>query len=90
MELASQRAEKHLREMIPASELRNHRVCFHIGDISVPSRDEVLEELYSDALMEGQVIDLTTGADDRMFAVIRVDRLSRPLVVPVDRIRRIT
>jgi hypothetical protein len=73
------------------SELRGRRVHFHIRDIHVPSPEEVLKELYGDSLVLGEVIDLTThGSDERAFAVVKVDRISRLLIVPVDRICGVT
>lgn len=73
------------------SELRGRTVHFHIGDIHVPSPDEVLQELYRNGVVQGEVIDLTTsGGDERLFAVVRVECVSRPLIVPVDRLCGVT
>jgi hypothetical protein len=77
--------------MTTPPELRGRRVRFRIGDIHVPSSDEVLAELYSERVLQGEVIDLTTSVtDERVFAVVKVDRVSRVLIVPVDRVSCVT
>jgi hypothetical protein len=73
--------------LMTTPEWRHRRVHFRIGDIYTPSAEEVLNELYGDALLEGEVVDLTTsGTDARRFAVVKVDEMSRLVIVPVDRI----
>jgi hypothetical protein len=68
--------------------LRHRLVHFSAADIYFPDLAKVLLELHRDKDIEGEVIDFSdsgTRKDD--FAVIKVDRISQPLLVPVDRLR---
>jgi hypothetical protein len=66
---------------------KNTRVHFHINDVYVPEPDRVLSELHGRDLICGRIIDLSDrGPEPGVFAVVQVDGLSQPVVVPVARI----
>ena len=70
-----------------ASALQNRNVCFLIGDAYVPQPAEILTELHGRDLLEGKVIDFSDrGSDRNAFAVIAVDGLTQPVVVPTAKI----
>jgi hypothetical protein len=49
---------------------------------------QVLMELHGKDQLEGKVIDVSdAGSDGEAFAVVEVQGLSQPVVVPVKRIR---
>ncbi len=67
--------------------LRHRLVHFRVGDVFIPEPQSVLAELYGEDLLQGRVLDLSdSGARREAFAVVRVDGVTRPVVVPVDRI----
>jgi hypothetical protein len=68
-------------------DLRNKYVSFHISDIYVPEPAEILEEMHGQDLLHGRIIDLSdSGAQRQAYAVVEVEALNRPVVVPVAKI----
>ena len=68
--------------------LRYRVVHFSAADIYFPDREKVVLELHRDQDIEGEVIDFSDdGGQKDAFAVIKVDRLLQPVLVPVDRLR---
>jgi hypothetical protein len=68
-------------------DLRNQRVIFRIGDIYFPDPEQVLFDLHGADLLEGKVADLSdNGSLKEAFAVIEVEGLDQPVIVPVDRL----
>jgi hypothetical protein len=88
---------------IASKQLTNVHTCpvsFQIKDIYVPDPaqillelhgNEVLQillELHGDDVLKGRIIDLSDSGQLRdAFAVVEVEGVSRPLVVPMDRIK---
>jgi hypothetical protein len=67
--------------------LRHRVVRFRPADIYFPEASKVLTELYNDEQLEGEVIDLSdSGMQKDVFAVIKVERVSQAVLVPVNRI----
>jgi hypothetical protein len=67
--------------------LRGKWVSFKIRDIYLPDSQQVLLELHGDDLRNGQVADLSdSGKVTGAYAVIEVDGLDQPVIVPVDRL----
>ncbi|HET6229336.1 MAG TPA: hypothetical protein VFE05_04600 [Longimicrobiaceae bacterium] len=63
------------------------RARFRIRDVHHPETRELLEALHGGDVLEGEVLDLSdSGLDPAVFAVIRVDRFDRPVVLPVERL----
>lgn len=75
-------------------------VSFQIKDIYVPEPTQILFELHGKKVLQillelhgndvlkGRIIDLSDSGPLRdAFAVVEVEGISRPLVVPMDRIK---
>jgi predicted ester cyclase len=67
-------------------ELRNRWVHFKVSDVHIPDADKVLFELYGDHLLQGQVMDISEAGKQGRFAVVKVDGLSTPVIISLDRI----
>lgn len=68
-------------------ELKDRWVNFRIRDVYLPDPRIVLEELFGSDLLQGRVLDLSdSGPAREAFAVVRVEGLNQPVVVPVNRI----
>jgi hypothetical protein len=69
-------------------ELRDRWIHFRISDVYIPDPEKLLIELYGNDLVQGKVIDLSdSGAQQGSFAVVQVEGLEQPVIVPVERIR---
>jgi hypothetical protein len=63
-------------------------VSFPIREIYLPNAEEVLLELHGNDLLQGRIIDYSDGgARDRTYAVISVEGLPHPVIVPVEILR---
>jgi hypothetical protein len=67
-------------------ELRNRWVHFKVSDVHIPNAEQVLRELYGDHLLQGQVMDISEGGKQGKFAVVKVDGISVPVIISLDRI----
>jgi len=68
-------------------DLKDRWVHFMIRDVFVPDPRAVLVELYGNDLLQGRVLDVSdSGARQEAFAVVRVDGLEQPVIVPIERI----
>jgi hypothetical protein len=68
--------------------VRNRWVNFQISDIYIPDPDQILKELHGKDLLQGKVIDVSDGGTQQeAFAVVEVEGLKQPVVVPMNRIR---
>jgi hypothetical protein len=68
-------------------ELRNQWVRFRIRDVYIPDPENLLLELHGNDLLQGRVIDLSdSGLQAEAFAVVEVEGISQPVIVPVGRI----
>ena len=65
-------------------------VEFRIADVYVPEPAQILVELHGKELLRGKIIDLSDadGVKDA-FAVVQVQGLLQPVVVPVKKLTRI-
>ena len=71
-----------------AADLRHRWVRFKVNDVCVPTPAEVLNDLFGDQVIEGEVVDLTgSGLPDQLFVVVRVESLPPLLIVPIGKIR---
>ena len=58
-----------------------------IRDVYVPDPLAVLTELYGSDLLQGLVLDVSdSGAKREAFAVVVVDGVKQPLIVPIEKI----
>ena len=67
-------------------ELRNRWVHFKVSDVHLPNAEMVLTELYGDHLLQGQVMDISEGGKKGKFAVVKVEGISAPVIISLDRI----
>jgi hypothetical protein len=71
--------------------VRNSWVTFRICDAYVPEPVQILMELHGKDQLEGKVVDVSdAGIQEEAFAVVEVQGLSQPVVVPVNHIREST
>ncbi|NOT62534.1 MAG: hypothetical protein HOP19_20200 [Acidobacteria bacterium] len=67
--------------------IRNEWVSFKIGDIYFPDPQQVAFERHKDDLLDGKVADLSDhGLLKEVFAVVEVEGIEQPVIVPVDRL----
>lgn len=67
--------------------LKGRWVRFKIRDIHLPSPEAVLKDLHEDDVITGRIVDVSdNGLEREAFAVVNVDNLSKPVVVPVARL----
>jgi hypothetical protein len=70
--------------------LRDQWVHFRILDVYHPDPTQVLMDLHANDILLGKVIDLSdSGMQKDAFAVVKVEALEDPLIVPVERILEI-
>ena len=68
-------------------DLRNQWVRFKICDVYHPDPAQVLSDLHGEDLLTGKVLDLSdSGMQKDAFAVVEVDGIEEPVIVPVERI----
>ena len=69
-------------------DVRNRWVNFQISDIYIPDPGQILNELHGKDLLQGKVIDVSdSGTQQEAFAVVEVEGLRQPVVVPMNCIR---
>ena len=70
--------------------MRNRWVHFRIYDVYVPEPVQILMELYGKDQFQGKIIDVSdSGSQNEAFAVVEVEGLSQPVVVPMKHIKGI-
>ena len=63
------------------------RVHFRIRDVYLPDPHDVVFKIHADDVLEGKIVDMSDGGTaDATYAVIEVDGINQPLIVPLDRI----
>jgi hypothetical protein len=81
-----QRSRRSRRQ--PSQNVRNRWVNFQISDVYIPDPAQILTELHGKDLLQGKVIDVSdSGTQQEAFAVVEVEGLKQPVVVPMNRIR---
>jgi hypothetical protein len=71
--------------------VRNSWVTFRICDAYVPEPAQILMELHGEDQLEGKVIDVSDASfQEEAYAVVEVEGLSQPVVVPVKHVREKT
>ena len=72
-------------------DLRNHLVHFKISDIFMPEPTFLLWQLHGNDLLHGKVLELSDSGDQRgAFAIVEVEGMEQPLIVPVEHILDVT
>jgi hypothetical protein len=66
----------------------NPWVQFRINDVYVPEPVQILMELHGTDLLQGKIIDVSNAdSPEEAFAVVEVEGLSQPVVVPMKHVR---
>lgn len=79
------------RRMRARMDLRNQWVRFRVCDVYLPDPSALLTDLYGNELLNGKVIDMSdSGTEDGVFAVVEVEGIRQPVIVPVQRILNVT
>jgi hypothetical protein len=64
--------------------VQNHWVSFRICDAYIPEPAQIIMELHGTDRLQGKVIDVSDGGNEKeRFAVVEVEGLSQPVVVPM-------
>ncbi|PWU14353.1 MAG: hypothetical protein C5B50_17390 [Verrucomicrobia bacterium] len=63
--------------------VKNRQVEFPLKDVYFPDKITVFEALHGETMIEGQMAQLTTGPEGEMFAVINLEHLDQPVLVPL-------
>jgi hypothetical protein len=64
--------------------VRNRWVHFRIRDVYYPDAVQVLDKLHGSDLLQGRVVDMSdSGERSGAFAVVEVEGIEQPVVVPV-------
>jgi hypothetical protein len=68
-------------------DLRSRIVHFRVCDVYIPDPASVLIEMHGNDLLQGRVIDQSEdGTSEGSFAMVEVEDLQQPLIVPIARI----
>jgi hypothetical protein len=60
------------------------QVNFRISDVYIPEPAQILMQLHGNDLLQGKIIDISdTGGKEDAYAVVEVEGLPQPVVVPV-------
>ena len=67
---------------------RKSRCSFRLRDVICPDRLQVLQQIAADLEVAGEVVFLSDRGTDRdRFAIIEVEGIASPLIVPVERLQ---
>jgi hypothetical protein len=67
---------------------QGQRFCFRLGDVICPDRQEAVSQITPELEVTGKVVFLSDcGNEPERFAVVEVNGVYTPLVVPVERLR---
>jgi hypothetical protein len=68
--------------------VRMQRAQFKVGDVYIPTPDELLRELHSDEELSGSVVDTSeSSVDGTTYVIVEVRGISKPVLVPANKIR---
>ena len=68
-------------------DLRNRWVHFRICDVYIPEPKELSIALHGDDVLQGKVVDLSdSGTQELSYAVVEVEGVEQPVIVPVKHI----
>ena len=68
--------------------LLKKRVCFRWSDIYFPDPTDVNQELFRNAKLEGQVLDITKNElTQECFVVVSVESVKNPLIVSLNKVK---
>jgi len=68
--------------------LLNQVVHFRLCDVYLPDPASLLQELYGNQILQGEVLDVSEAAAQAgSFAVVRVEGVAEPVIVPTERVQ---
>jgi len=60
------------------------QVNFRIGDVYIPEPAQILMQLHGNDLLQRKIIEVSdTGGEEDAYAVVEVEGLTQPVVVPM-------
>lgn len=63
--------------------LKDQLVNFRVRDVYIPELQDVLTELHGNDILQGRVLALSDDRQDGRYAVVAVDGIREPVVVPI-------
>jgi hypothetical protein len=67
--------------------LLNRFVRFKVSDVTIPSPQEVINELYGRDIVQGKVVDITvSGAMEQPFIIVKVEGMNAHLILPAKKV----
>jgi hypothetical protein len=67
--------------------LMNRLVRFKVSDVTIPTPQSVVTELYGDDIVQGKVVDITeSGTDKQAFIVVKVGAMKDFLILPAEKV----
>lgn len=71
--------------------LLNRFVRFKVSDVTIPSPQEVVNELYGRDIVQGKVVDITEGrVQEQAFIIVKVEGMNALLILPAEKVIGIT
>ena len=79
-----------MRDELRAGVSVNGSKVFRIKDVFFPEHDELIVRATSDLRLRGKIIDFSdSGHKKKEFAIVEVEGIQGPLVVPVEKLRAV-
>jgi hypothetical protein len=67
--------------------LSNRLVRFKVSDVYIPEPKDVLNELYGNAVLQGEVMEFTDdGPQEKVYVVVKVKEVKNFLIVPMEKV----
>lgn len=70
-------------------ELLNRQVQFRVRDVYHPDPQSVINELFGESVLKGQVVDVTESDEKARFAFVKVIGLDDLVLIAVDKITNV-
>ena len=67
-------------------ELLDRTVKFRVCDIYLPEPQVVVQDLFGESVIEGKILSVTDRGQGGQMAIIEIEGLVHPVIVPVDRL----
>ena len=68
-------------------DIKNRWVHFRIRDVYLPEPQQLLAVLHGEDLLQGKVLEISEGAGvTPAYAVVEVEGLEHPVIVPTDQV----
>lgn len=71
--------------------LLNRFVRFKVSDVTIPTPQEIVSDLYGGDIVQGKVVDITvSGAMEQAFIIVKVEGMNAHLILPAEKVIGIT